>query len=431
MSNKTKCSASVVKGFDIGHSQYIETATGTDHMYFLLGTETRTINKGMRCKDFLQEVYLAKRFKRNKTGNQIYGFSLRGIRNATKLYLKFPRKNMYDYKDNIHRCIKYINKAYDISISVCVFDEYVELTMPLNWFTDKINPVQASAISSLLRSCMIWEYDTYTEMLENIEDIEDEYESIHIFPEKDWTGRSDAALDFLGNLKAQRVLGSWELVSKNYKIISDTTYHNNSGWCSCFNFYRNNNITDDMLDLLDTMSPSSISSDQCILINSKRGKLLYPKIIRNSKDLTKALKGMTDVDRASPSLLFNNSILNTTNKWQYDIQFANPMGANLCEQGSLQYYIAGLGPISSSKGGIDRVVKQYEIIRLRRVINALSYETCFSLNATPEKLRFMATDVPYCTFKKKVMNSIHSSKVKLFLNRRSILKDIHNLYNNV
>ena len=54
----------VIMGFNIGHSDYIETASGTKHMYFLLGTDTTIIEKGIRCKDYLQEVFLSKRYKK-------------------------------------------------------------------------------------------------------------------------------------------------------------------------------------------------------------------------------------------------------------------------------------------------------------------------------------------------------------------------------
>ena len=140
----------VIKGFNIGHSDYIETASGTKHMYFLLGTDATIIEKGIRCKDYLQEVFLSKRYKRINTRSKIYGYPMHKVKKATKLFLTYPHRDMLKYKDNIKRCITYINSAYNINIKVTIYSSYIELHMGKSWFTDKINNVEGSVITTLI-----------------------------------------------------------------------------------------------------------------------------------------------------------------------------------------------------------------------------------------------------------------------------------------
>lgn len=290
----------VSESFDVGHGAYIETATGTEHMYFLLGTESSVINKGMRCKDYLQEVFLAKKKKRLSIRTTIYGYPMVSIRAATKLFLKFPAEDMTDYTENVYKCINYINTTYKTKITVAVFIDYIQLDMGDDWFTDSINSVEASVICTFLRSCLIWKYDSYIDMRNNIDDIEDEYESV--FPEKDWSsGVSKEALDYLGNTKAHSVMGKWINSSKYLLKRLNTEYHNSSGWRTAFNALGN--LEEDALLLLDKLKPSTSRSDQCILC-SIEGKLLYPKVIKNSKDFRKALKKK---HVGSLCLIFNNA----------------------------------------------------------------------------------------------------------------------------
>jgi len=356
----------VVKAFDIGHGRYVETASGTNHMYYLLGTDTKTINHGMRCKDYLQEVFLAKRFRKTRTGDKIYQYPLRGVRNATKLFLKWPDRNMAPYTGNVEKCINYINKAYSISISASVNPEYVELTFPINWFTDIINPVQASAITTLLRSCLIWKYESFNEVLDNIDDLEDEYEEV--FPEKDWlSGRSRECLEFLGNVPAQKALGSWDNLSKAIKTKPTNGYHNGSGYVSTFNRLNTYVRKPDVLSLIAKMTRSNAYSDQCILLDSNNN-LAYDKIITNEADMKRAAKKIKNAE--GMTLLFNRSLLNIPNSEYYYLRLKNSFANQL-------NIITTLGFSIYTLQCQDNLVQMYKYVRLCRLINCLSKEDLF------------------------------------------------------
>ncbi len=420
----------ILEGFDIGHCSYIETASGINHMYFMLGTDTKPINKGMRCKDFLQEVFLIKRFPKCHTSNNIYGFKLRGVRTATKLFLKWPNKNMSEYTDNINRCIMYINTAYNINISACVKREYIELNMPFNWFTDKINPVEASAICSMLRSCLIWKYNTYKDMLKNIDDVEDEYEFKGVFPDKDWSAKSKFQLEFLGNLKAQKVLGRWDFCSKSVKDMSCSMYHNNSGWVSCANFNRDSKMKKEALDLLEKMSPSTLVSDQCILIDEKTGKLLYPKLIRNSNELVRAIRKL-DTSKGSKTLklVFNNSMSHTrTNRLAHCILKTSDGWYDWNCLATMHYSIIKLnmaGRNCNKNGLIKDCKERYELCRLRRVLNALSYESVFNF----EYLSGITSPTSDSReeFKQRVMSEVKHKKTIKILDKMDLLDKVYDI----
>lgn len=365
MIHSTKFRQDVITGFDIGHSAYIETATGTNHMYFLLGTDTKVINKGMRCKDYLQEVFLSKRFKSCKN-TQIYGYKLRGVRSATKLFLKWPNRDMTKYAINIERCIAYINKAYDINISVAVLKEYIELNMPLNWFTDIINPVQASAICSLLRSCMIWGRDSFKEVLEDIDDLEDEFDEV--FPEKDWLGnRSRKQLNFLGNLRAQKILGKWDFCSKQYKKNPSSEYHNRSGWVTTSNEstkYADNTAT---LSLLDKAPSSGALSDQCVLIDDN-GYLLYDKLIKNVDDFSKRFLKKCKGPIPRLTFVFNNAML-SDHENQSAYFMVSERHRDLMSVTTNVYHTK----ITVSGASLETYGKEiYEFIRICRLFNYMS-----------------------------------------------------------
>lgn len=428
MIHETEFNEDVIDAFDIGHGRYIETASGVRHMYFLLGTDTKTINNGMRCKDYLQEVFLTKRFKRCKTGGVIYGFNLRGIRDATRLYLKFPHVNMLDFESNIHKCIAYINNTYNINISVSVLSQYVELRMPINWFTDKINPVEASAISTLLRSCMIWEYNSLEEIRDNIDELEDKYD--HLFPEKDWNGRGEWQLDYLSNTLAQRVLGRWDFCSKSVKSTPDQSYHNGSGWASAAGHYRTRKFDEATLSLIDKMKPSSTVSDQCILfIGNKDAKAVQNRIIKNKKDLRIVLNrlGKKSIEKRDSNdrqiyLIFNNAIINNSNTcWNYHDTFANDSAP--CRR-SLQFTTYGLGSALNAK---SIVLTKYENIRLARLMNSLSYECVFDLNKS-NNIRSLVSDRTYDEYCNEVYSRIVSSKVSSIVKKNDILKKVYNKF---
>lgn len=426
MIHETEFNEDVIDAFDIGHGRYIETASGIRHMYFLLGTDTKTINNGMRCKDYLQEVFLTKRFKRCKTGGVIYGFNLRGIRDATRLYLKFPHANMLDFKSNIHKCIAYINNTYNINISVSVLSQYVELRMPINWFTDKINPVEASAISTLLRSCMIWEYNSLEEIRDNIDELEDKYD--HLFPEKDWNGRSSWQLDFLANTKAQKTFGRWDFVSKKLRTNPDQNYHNSSGWATCSNTYRQRKYDDATVSLISKLKPSSAVSDQCVLfIGNKSGVAEKYKIIKNRRDLevilnkvNKEKKLIDSTEEKAMYLMFTNSLIDNPNLyWLYHDTFASDVtisGRNL------QFSTFGLGGTSVLK---SVALARYEDIRLYRLLNSLSYEPVFNLD-TSGNIRSLVAGNTYDEYCNQVYSRIKSSKVSSIIKKSDILKKVYN-----
>ena len=437
MIHETTYDPSVKKAFDVGHSRYIETASGTNHMYFLLGNNTKPIQYGMRCKDYLQEVFLCKRFKKTKTSHSIYGYNLRGVKNATRLYLKFPDKKMSEYKDNIHRCIKHINNTYDISISVCVLDEYIELRMPLNWFTDKINPVEASVISTLLRSCMVWRYDTVSEMLENIEEIEDMYEDEDIFPDKDWNGRGDLTLKFLQDTRSQKILGRWDFCNQMYRKCSNTTYHNRSGWVSCYNFKKGMRVGADMLDLLEQMTPSTSVSDPCILIDANTNRVLCSSIIKNKKDLKRALNKVKS--EFKPCLLFNNAMLHTDSTYNYDVLFTNDIHtvdrSIQYSKISLLFDITAMETQTCSYGSEKTkqlsLLNNYDIIRLTRLLNSLAHEKSFRSDRileTNEALKTSAKTVCFEIFRKHVLSKVKTPRALAVLDRLDVLKKLYNYY---
>ena len=408
----------VIKAFDIGHNRYIETAAGTNHMYFLLGTDTKTINHGMRCKDYLQEVFLAKKFKRSRTGDKIYQYPLRGIRNATKLFLKWPDRIMSVYASNVEKCINYINKAYGISISVSVNQEYVELTFPINWFTDIINPVQASAICTLLRSCLIWGFDSFDEVLDNIDGLEDEYEEV--FPEKDWlSGRSRKCLEFLGNVPAQKALGSWDNISKATKRKPSQAYHNGSGFVTTFNSLKDYVNKPDVLALISKMTRSNAYSDQCILLDSAND-LVYDKIITNESDMKRAAKKVKN--STGMTFLFNRSLLNLPDSEYYYLQLKNS-------------FSIGLG-ISSTLGFTKYtlcfstdVVKMYKYMRLTRLINCLSKEDLFLASGDFVKhAETKAKNVSSCSdFVNEYMQRISNTKTKEIVRKSRLLETAYSI----
>ena len=408
----------VVKAFDIGHSRYIETANGTNHMYFLLGTDTKTINHGMRCKDYLQEVFLSKKFRKTRTGDKIYQYPLRGVRNATKLFLKWPDRNMAPYTGNVEKCINYINKAYSISISASVNPEYVELTFPINWFTDIINPVQASAICTLLRSCLIWKYESFNEVLDNIDDLEDEYEEV--FPEKDWlSGRSRACLEFLGNVPAQKALGSWDNISKAVKREPNQEYHNGSGFVTAFNRLKCYINKPDVLSLIDKMTRSNAYSDQCILLDSNNN-LAYDKIITNEADMKRAAKKIKNAQGFT--LLFNRSLLGLPDSEYYYLQ----LKASFANRLSIMTTLGFSRYIFQNQ---DNLVQMYKFIRLCRLLNCLSKEGLFLasgsfVNWAEDKARNASScDV----FVNQYMVLISNTKTKEIVRKSRLLETAYSL----
>ncbi len=296
----------VVKAFDVGHGRYIETASGTRHMYFLLGTDTKPINNGMRCKDYLQEVFLIKKYPRRvKKNAQVYGYPMRNVGKATKLYLHFPNVDMLAHASNIEKCITYINNSYDIDIEFSICDKYVELHMGKDWFVDKINPTVASVITTLLRSCLIWEYDTFNELLENIDDIEDKYDSCRGFPDKDWNA-GKKALEFLCKSNLHKKLGTWKQQRRAARTEISTDYHNSSGWHSVANVV---NFCANISDAVGQLKPATLASNQCVIFQKK--EIVTNKPIKNRKEFVAVMmrhikKSMKTSKDILPVIVFNN-----------------------------------------------------------------------------------------------------------------------------
>lgn len=416
ISNKIR--PDVCAAFDIGHQRYVETANGTNHMYFLLGTDTKTINHGMRCKDYLQEVFLSKRFRRAKTGSKIYQYPLRGVRNATKLFLKWPDKNMTVYASNVEKCIKYINKTYGINISAFVNSEYIELTFPINWFTDVINPVEASAICTLLRSCLIWKHNSFSEVLNNIDNLEDEYEEV--FPEKDWlSGRSWECLEFLGNAPVQKALGSWDNLSKATRREANQEYHNGSGFVSTFNGLKKYVKKPDVISLISKMTKSNAYSDRCILLDQS-GNLVYDKIITNERDMKRAAKKVENSQ--GMMFLFNRSLLNLPHSEYYYLQLKNIFSTGINIETTL-------GFTKYSMFSDNDIVKMYKYIRLCRLINCLSKEDLFVASGSFVKYgEFKAKNASSCNdFVNGYMQLISNTKTKNIVRKSRLLETAYSL----
>ncbi len=292
------------------------------------------------------------------------------------------------------------------------------MTFPINWFTDVINPVQASAICTLLRSCLIWKHNSFNEILDNIDDLEDEYEEV--FPEKDWlSGRGRECLEFLGNAPAQKALGSWNNISKATKREANQEYHNGSGFVTTFNRLKKYVKKPDIISLISKMSKSNAYSDQCILLDDGNN-LVYDKIITNERDMKRAAKKVENSQ--GMTFLFNRSLLNLPHSEYYYLQLKNSFSIGISIETTLGFTKYGMCLNND-------VVKMYKYIRLCRLINCLSKEDLFLASGSFVKHgETKAKNVSSCSdFVNEYMQRISNTKTKNIVRKSRLLETAYSL----